>query len=164
MYLIWFSWVVWFKKSPIFTGKKIEGEKVPWQTVLGYFFMVLLPICLMLSVIYVFIKCCPCSNKISGKVDQRPKPVRTDHGIIREFSWERVASRKSTALANQKIIQHSHWKKLDSTSVNFANHQSSSSQVNFYLENDHQYRPDTSISQSSGKQITRPPPMTRPTW
>lgn len=73
----------------------MKKEKVPWQSVMGYLFLAVLPFCILFSIFYICVKCCPFWKKTSKRVDHRPKPIGADENI-RELTWERVTSHNFT--------------------------------------------------------------------
>lgn len=123
-------------------------EKVPWQSVVGYLFLAILPFCILFSIFYICVKCCPFWKKNSKRVDQRPKPIGAD-GNIRELTWERVTSRNFTLKTPYGLH-------------GIQNQESNATNPLHGVKNDSQYRNDLETFQISKIQKIRHLPISKP--
>lgn len=128
----------------------MKKEKVPWQSVVGYLFLAILPFCILFSIFYICVKFCPFWKKNSERVDQRPKPIGAD-GNIRELTWERVTSSNFTLKTPYGLHCNQ-------------DQESNATRPLHGFKNDPQYRKDLETFQVSRMQHTRHLPISKPVW
>lgn len=126
----------------------MKKEKVPWQSVMGYLFLAVLPFCILFSIFYICVKCCPFWKKTSKRVDHRPKPIGADENT-RELTWERVTSHNFTFKTPYGLH-------------NIQDRESNATNPLHGVKNDPQYRKDLETFQVSKVQNLRQLPISKP--